>query len=160
MRNPSATAAEELTGAGALIALVDTDDPHALNALKRLDEIGGGTARLLTTWPCMTEALHRLNKTGGRHAELDLWRFIELGVLRLHTPTDDEAARCGELLRQYDFADFADTSLVSSAEVTGVRSVFSFDPDFYAYRLADGGTLLPLPGQDKLGDATGRKQRK
>jgi len=41
--------------------------------------------------------------------------------------------------------DLADASLVAVAENRKLRSLFTFDSDFYVYRLRDGSALVLIP---------------
>ena len=41
--------------------------------------------------------------------------------------------------------DYADSTLLIAAEDLGLRSIFTFDKHFYAYRLSDGEALLVIP---------------
>lgn len=60
-----------------------------------------------------------------------------------HTPTTAETTRMADLMSQYNDTpmDLADASLVAAAESQSLRRVFTFDRDFYVYRLADGSAL-------------------
>ena len=61
----------------------------------------------------------------------------------LHTPTKAESARMAALMTQYSDTpmDLADASLIAAAETQSLRRVFTFDGDFYVYRLTDGSAL-------------------
>ena len=66
---------------GALIALLDKDDPgHAacVNAAKYLPAVP-----LLTTWPCFTEAMYLLGEVGGYRYQAELWKIQTLQRLVL-----------------------------------------------------------------------------
>ncbi len=84
-----------LTDAGPLIALVDEgDEAHSActNALSRL------TRPLVTTWPCVTEAMHLLNDAGGYFAQEVLWSYIGDGLVVIHQSDPEEQARMRELM--------------------------------------------------------------
>jgi len=78
-----------------------------------------------------------------------LWQAWRNGDLVIDVAGDRDAPRCAEVMEKYDFADYGDASIVALCERTGLRTVFTLDSDFYAYRLEDGGTLLPTPGSAK-----------
>ncbi len=123
-----------LTDAGPLIALVDEgDEAHAActNELNRLPP------PLVTTWPCVTEAMHLLNNAGGYFAQEVLWGYIGDGLVVIHYSGPQEQARMRQLMAKYKDTpmDLADASLVAAAEVLGIRRIFTVDSDFLVYRL-------------------------
>lgn len=77
-----------------------------------------------------------------------LWEYVLDGLVRIHVPEEDEVQRMSQLMEQYQNVpmDLADASIISAAEVLGVRRVFSIDGDFYIYRLSDGTFLDVIPG--------------
>jgi hypothetical protein len=130
-----------LVDTGPLVASIDEDDPaHATikDCLTRLPPIP-----LLTTWPCLTEAMYLLGTVGGHLPQETLWGYLADGLLRLHDLSAAEQQRMRELMAQYADTpmDLADASLVAVAESLGLRRVFTVDDDFYLYRLADGSVL-------------------
>ena len=130
-----------LTDTGPLVGLVDRNDPHhqeATATLRRLPKIP-----LLTTWPCLTEAMYLLYRAAGYAGQEALWRFVERGSLQLHVPGDGEWTRMRGLMSIFRDApmDMADASLVAAAEALSLTRVFTFDRHFYAYRLANGDVL-------------------
>jgi predicted nucleic acid-binding protein len=134
-----------LTDAGALVALLDTDDPYhaaCVAAARRLP-----TGPLLTTWVCFTEAMYLLGTVGGYRYQAALWNLRSTGRLVLHDLTAAEADRMAALMAQYQDTpmDLADASLVVVAESRALRRVFTTDSDFYVYRLADGSALEVVP---------------
>lgn len=140
-RNRKATEEVTLTDTGPLVALVDKDDKHhaeATEALKRLPKVP-----LLTTWPCLTEAMYLLYQSIGYLAQVDLWRLVQRDVLRLYTPSEVDWQRTRELMAIFRDApmDMADASVVVVAENLDLRRVFTYDSHFFAYRKADGTAL-------------------
>ena len=130
-----------LTDTGPLVGLVDEDDPHhqeATATLRRLPKVP-----LLTTWPCLTEAMYLLYRVAGYSGQEALWRFVERGSLQLHVPGDSEWIRMRELMSIFRDApmDMVDASLVAAAEALSLARVFTFDRHFYTYRLANGDVL-------------------
>ena len=80
------------------------------------------------------------------------WRtFISSGIvalwsegkLVLHDLTASELERMITLMAKYHDTpmDLADASLVAVAESLHLKDIFSFDSDFYIYRLANGSVL-------------------
>lgn len=130
-----------LTDTGPLVALVDKDDKHhadVTETLKRLPKVP-----LLTTWPCLTEAMYLLYQSIGYSAQEDLWRYVQQGVLRLYIPSDVDWQRIRELMAIFRDApmDMADASVVVVAENLELSRVFTYDRHFFAYRKADGTAL-------------------
>ena len=105
-----------------------------------------GTEEMLTTWPCFTEAMHFLGRGGGHRLQDNLWDMRRDGRLEIHSTTESEADRMADLMRQYQDTpmDLADSSLVAVAESRSIQRVFTFDEEFYIYRLADGSALEVL----------------
>lgn len=138
-RDPAA--AVTLTDTGPLVGLVDKNDPHhqeAAAALKRLPKVP-----LLTTWPCLTEAMYLLYQAAGYSGQEALWRFIERGSLQIYLPREEDWRRMQELMSIFRDTpmDMADASLVAAAEALSLTRVFTYDRHFFAYRLADGSAL-------------------
>jgi len=134
-----------LTDTGPLVALVNRNDPHhdrCVAATKRLP-----AAPLVTTWPCLTEAMYLVFQAGGYPAQAELWRWRRAGRLAIYDLTGDEIDRMAMLMEKYRDRpmDLADASLVAAAEHLHNRRVFTLDSDFYIYRLVDGSALECIP---------------
>lgn len=135
--NRSATLADT----GPLVALINRNDPHharCAEILRRLIH-----TILVTTWPCITEAMHLLFRAGGHPAQDELWGYLSDGLITIHELSAAEIARMRVLMAKYDDRpmDLADASLVAAAETLGAEQIFTVDSDFYVYRLADGSAL-------------------
>jgi len=65
----------------------------------------------------------------------------------LHDLTAVETERMAALMETYRDTpmDLADASLVATAEILGVRRIFTLDGDFHIYRLAGDVTLECVP---------------
>lgn len=102
---------------------------------------------LITTVPCLTEALHLLGNYAGYPAQQRLWKMIRAGSLVLHFSNEIELARWDELMEQYADTpmDLADASLLTLAEARNLRRIFTLDSDFFVYRLRDGAALEVVP---------------
>jgi len=125
-----------LCDAGPMVALVDADDPYHQKCLRAAATL---QPLMVTTWPCLTEAMHLLHRAGGMSAQNELWSFVANGVLRLHLPGDDEWQRIRQLMNQYaDMPlDMADASLVSAAERLNDYQLFSVDNSLRAVQIGD-----------------------
>ena len=134
-----------LTDTGPLVALINRNDPnHAtcINATKQLP-----SEPLLTTWPCLTEAMYLLHRVRGYQAQAILWQMRTEGKLTLHNVNPDEVDRIAALMNKYQDKpmDLADASLVAAAEKLGVSRIFTLDSDFHIYRLSDGSAFKIVP---------------
>jgi predicted nucleic acid-binding protein len=100
---------------------------------------------LLTTWACLTEAMHLLGRADGLRGQDALWEFVAKKRLALHVPGANEWERIRVLMRQYADApmDLADASLVVAAETLKVSRVFTLDRHFRAYRI-DGAQAFEV----------------
>lgn len=132
------------TDAGALVALLNTaDDTHVActAAMPNLPK------PLVTTWPCLTEAMYLLGRAGGYTFQEKLWRLIEISPIAIHALSPAETARMRAVMAAYRDTpmDMADASLVAMAETMDARSVFTTDSDFLVYRLANGRALRIFP---------------
>ena len=134
-----------LTDAGPLIALVDRGDANHDRCMETLKQLP--FASFVTTWPCLTEAMHLLGKSGGPRYQADLWKTWQEGRLILRDLTTAETGRVRDLMAQYSDVpmDLADASIVAVAESDGYTKVFSIDTDFRFYRLANGHFLEVVP---------------
>ena len=136
-----------LTDTGPLFAVVDPQNQpeqfqRCLTAMLALP------VPLVTTWPCLSEAMHLAGQTGRWQMQALIAKLIIAGTLKVHTPSDGETLRALELMRVYRDRpmDLADAPLVALAETAGYTRIFSVDSDFYVYRLADGSALEVVPG--------------
>ena len=130
-----------LTDTGPLVALVDVRDSRHADAIHILDCIGN--EQLLTAMPCFAEAMNLLGRSTGYFGQSALWNLRDTKRLILREHPMDEVNRMSALMAQYQDTpmDLADASLVVLAEVLNLRRVFTFDRDFYIYRLEDGSLL-------------------
>jgi predicted nucleic acid-binding protein len=124
-----------LCDTGPLVALVDRDDPHHARCVEALQRLPAQP--LLTTWPCLTEAMYLLWRAGGLPAQDELWGYLADGLVVLHIPAATEWERIRTLMQQYHDApmDLADASLVAAAERCQLRRIFTIAGHFYAYRI-------------------------
>ena len=133
-----------LTDTGPLVALINAGDQHHSVCAATYPQLA---TPLLTTWPCLAEAMHLLQRHGGYRYQAALWSMYFRGQLALHQLTRAETARVAELMEQYRDTpmDLADASLVAVAESRSLRLAFTVDRQFYIYRLNDGSALDVVP---------------
>ncbi len=124
-----------LCDAGPLVAIVDRSDAYHTQCVTALAHMP--PVPLVTTWPCLTEAMYFLGRRGGAAAQDGLWKFLERGVVVLHLPGAGEWQRMRTLMTDYRDApmDLADASLVTAAENLGMRHIFTVDSHFRVYRI-------------------------
>ncbi len=124
-----------LCDTGPLVALVDRDDAAHVRCAAALSTLPASP--LLTTWPCLVEAMYLLWRAGGLPAQEELWNYLADGLVMLHTPEVGEWKRMRELMRQYHDTpmDLADASLVVAAERLNLRRIFTIDSHFHVYRV-------------------------
>ena len=73
-----------LCDTGPLVALIDRDDPYHTQSVETLSTLP--VSPLLTTWPCLVEAMYLLWRGGGLPAQDELWSYLADGLVALHTP--------------------------------------------------------------------------
>lgn len=124
-----------LCDTGPLVALIDQDDSFHTRCVTALSTLPAEP--LLTTWPCLVEAMYLLWRAGGSPAQEELWGYLADELVVLHTPEAGEWERMRTLMRQYHDApmDLADASLVVAAERLRLRRIFTLDSHFHAYRI-------------------------
>ena len=130
---------------GPLVAIVDADDVHHSRCVEALASIPAG--EMMTTWPCLTEAMYLLRREAGTRAQEALWQYVADGLVKLYDSASGEWRRMRSLMYQYRDApmDLADASLVAAAERLGTRRVFTVDQHFRAYRILGKSSFEVIP---------------
>lgn len=129
-----------LTDTGPLVSNIDVQDTH----YQKVGAIINRVPRpLLTTEACLTEALYLLHEVAGWRGQSALLQMVNIGALQILTPAADGPARAYAYMERFrdQPCDYADATLLIAAEDLGLRSVFTLDRHFYAYRLTDGTAL-------------------
>ena len=134
-----------LCDTGPLVALIDQGDPYHAQCVAALSTLPANP--LLTTWPCLVEAMYLLWRAGGLPAQEELWSYLADGLVTLHTPEEKEWERMQILMQQYHDSpmDLADASLVVAAERKNLRQIFTLDSHFYAYRVNGSQPFAVVP---------------
>lgn len=129
---------------GPLVAMFDRDDPYYERCVQVLEHLPKQT--MVTTWPCLTEAMHLLGRVHGFAGQEELWKLLA-GPLELHAIPEEGAYRMRELMARYRDVpmDFADASLVVAAEDLKERRIFTFDSHFQAYRIGEKNMFEIVP---------------
>jgi uncharacterized protein len=104
-------------------------------------------ARLLTTWPVLTEVCALLARRLSNEAALDFLHWGQQGGFTLDAPAADaltetlaQVLLISERFRDLPF-DLADASVAEAAARLGIRHVLTIDSDFDVYRDAKGKAL-------------------
>ncbi len=134
-----------LVDAGPLVAMIDKaqgeEHRNCVAAQKKL------RGPLLTTWPCLAEAMYLLGKLCGWVGQEALWGYVARQTLLIHSQDAEAAERMRDLMEKYQDTpmDLADASLVVLAEASGLRRIFTPDSDFYIYRINDTEPFEVVP---------------
>lgn len=122
-----------LLDTGAFIALLDKSEKNHERCVMFFREFKG---KLLTTEPVLTEAIYLLGPSV--KAQKTSIEFILRGGATLIPQSMESLSRAIALMERYKDIpmDFADATLVSLAEETGIDEVFTLDRrGFSAYRI-------------------------
>jgi predicted nucleic acid-binding protein len=134
-----------LTDSGPIYALIDRDDAYHGAAIRGLEHI---VLPLLTTWPCLTEAMHFLGKRIGPPGRRALAEMLRRGDLIVLDSDRHSVGAVTELMERYADApmDLADASLVAAAMGLDMLDVLTFDAHFGAYRGLRNRRFRVFPG--------------
>ena len=135
-----------LCDAGPLFALVDTRQSEA--RARCVASLPGLRAPLITTWPCLTEAMYLTYREGRWPMQQRLWRLLTAASIGVHVAGPDEVERVHHLMEAYRDTpmDLADASIVAAAETLQTPRIFSIDSDFLVYRYRDREAFEVTPG--------------
>ena len=121
-----------LCDAGPLYALVDRKQPKHSILRKTLPTL---SMPLVTTWPCLTEAMYLALHRGGWPMQRLLLELLLEGMLTIYEIQPNDYPRLEQLLAQYQDRpmDLADSTLVLAAERLGLQHILTLDSDFFFY---------------------------
>ncbi len=130
-----------LVDAGPLIALFDKDDKYHDSILKFLKQYKGN---LITTWPVITEVTHLLSFN--INVQIDFLEWLRREAVTVINLENEHLDRIIQLSKKYSDIpmDLADSSLIVTAELTGIYDILSIDSDYYMYRTKSGKALNNL----------------
>jgi predicted nucleic acid-binding protein len=134
-----------LIDAGVIIGVIDQADPHHTRCIVAVEAIADQS--LITTWPCIAEAMHLLYRVGGYRYQRELWEMWEDGSIAIHEFSEANIRTAAMLMAKYSDVpmDLADATLVAVAEETGIKKILTLDSHFRIYRLGDGSVLNVVP---------------
>ncbi len=120
-----------LVDAGPLIAYYNKTDSHHTQIC---DYFKICTFQLVTTEPCLTEAMYTLRKS--HKVQSSLARDVAEGIWQRMPLVDSDFEKIAVLFEKYrDLpADFADLSLVVISERLNIPKIVTLDKDFDTYR--------------------------
>jgi uncharacterized protein len=135
-----------LIDAGPLVALNDKRD--VAHASCQQSTAGLPREPLITTWPCVAEAMYLLGTNGGFTLQASLWAMWRNGYIDFIDLTKEETKLAYTFMERYrDLPmDLADATLIALADFRGWKKIFTLDSHFFAYRLGDGSVpevILP-----------------
>jgi len=124
-----------LIDAGPLIALFDSSEKHHRHVKEFLKE---HPYRYVSTIAVFTEVSHMLDFS--TNAQKDFYEWVMYKGIIISDINQNDMPRIIELTEKYSDLpmDFADATLVITAEKTGIREIISLDRDFDIYRQPEG----------------------
>ncbi|MCP9292168.1 MULTISPECIES: type II toxin-antitoxin system VapC family toxin [Gracilimonas] len=130
--------------AGPVIALFDRDDQHHSRVLEFMRDFRG---RLISTWPVLTEVSYMLDFN--KETQLNFLDWVAEGGIEVVNLEQWQLIKVREVMERYaDLqADFADASLIVTAEARDLESIITLDSDFEVYKLSNGQYLSNLLDQ-------------
>ncbi len=101
-------------------------------------------AKLITTWPVMTEVCAMLARRIHNEAALDFLRWAQRGAISCDAPVQASLARVLQISTRFASLpfDLADASIAEAASRLKIRHILSVDSDFDVYRDPAGEALL------------------
>jgi len=124
-----------LIDAGPLIALFDSSERHHRSIKAFLKE---HPYRFISTIAVFTEVSHMLDFSTA--AQRDFYEWVMYKGVIISDINQNDMPRIMQLTQKYEDLpmDFADATLIVSAEKTGIREIISLDRDFDIYRFSSG----------------------
>jgi uncharacterized protein len=126
-----------LCDTGPIVGVLDADDSHHVRSIETFKSVA--CERLITTLPCLTEAMYMLWRAGGYKDQQKLWTLLDRDSIYLWPLEKLHFSRMRSLMTKYSDhpMDFADASLVVAAEAMGETKIVTFDQHFRAYLIHD-----------------------
>ncbi|OAN63132.1 pilus assembly protein [Balneola sp. EhC07] len=130
-----------LIDAGPIIALFDKDDQYHHQVMDFMKNFRG---RLVSTWAVLTEVSYMLDFN--KQTQLDFIDWVGEGGIELFNLEQWQLTKVREIMYRYSDlpSDFADASLLATAEAKNIDSIISLDSDFAVYKLNSGKSLSNL----------------
>lgn len=134
-----------LCDTGPMVAMILQNDQHHVVTVKTMHALPDTS--FVSTWSCLTEALHLLGRNAGWQAQDELLGYFDDGLIALHQPDVFESQRIRELMAKYRDTpmDLADATLITAAESLKESTIFTFDHHFRIYQLNDRTPVNVVP---------------
>ena len=136
-------AAAALIDTGAILALLDPDDPWHGSCETAFRQL---SLPLVTSEAVLTETFHLISRS--RRSKETAWKFLRSGAIVLGSIEDSELLRLKRLMDEYwdRPMDFADATLVHLANRESLSAILTIDQaDFATYRLEGKKRFHVLP---------------
>ncbi len=123
-----------------LVALFDLAEATHTDCLQKIAQCTQNKKRLITTWPCITEASYLLSP----RSHLAMLAWLAEGAVDVFNFESTDLLQFIEVMQQYSepnktLMDLADASLYWLANKTNCTTILTEDlRDFSRYRLPDG----------------------
>jgi predicted nucleic acid-binding protein len=137
--------ASALVDTGALLAILDRDDPWHARCVEVFESL---TPPLLTSAAVLAELFHLLG--ANRRDVSAAWHFLRTGAVTVAAITDDDLGALAGLMDRYHDRpmDLADATLVHLAERESISTILTTDnDDFETYRIRGRRRFRVLPGR-------------
>lgn len=138
-------AASGLADTGALLAILDRDDPWHVRCVEALDLF---PPPLMTSAAVLAELFHLIGSS--RRDVAAAWSFLQTGVITVGAIADDDLPALARLMARYHDRpmDLADATLVHLAERESLTTILTVDnDDFETYRIGGRKRFRVLPGR-------------
>ncbi|MDH4392807.1 MAG: PIN domain-containing protein [Aquabacterium sp.] len=133
-----------LVDSGPLLALFNSSDRWHQPVRQWLQ--ANPAARLVSTWPVLTEVCALLARRIHNGAALDLLRWVQRGAVEIDQPDAGSVAEVLAISQRFASLpfDLADASVAEAAQRRRIRQVLSIDADFDVYRDRAGMPLVNI----------------
>lgn len=130
-----------LVDSGPLLALMNRRDAWHSRVCRWLE--AHPQARLVTTWPVLTEVAALLARRIANEAAIDFLRWVQRGAVAVDVPESGSLAEVLAISERFSSLpfDLADASIAEAAARLKIRHVASIDADFDVYRDRSGRPL-------------------
>lgn len=138
-------AATALVDTGALLAILDRQDPWHVRCVEAFDSL---ELPLLTSTAVLTELFHLVGSS--RRDTAAAWHFIRAGVVTIGAIGDEDLGVLERLMDRYHDRpmDLADATLVLLAERESLTTILTVDnDDFETYRIGGRKRFRVVPGR-------------
>jgi uncharacterized protein len=133
-----------LVDSGPLLALFNRSDSSHARVMMWLSM--NPQAKLITTWPVMTEVCALLARRIHNEAALDFLRWAQRGGLACDAPVQASLSMVLQISARFASLpfDLADASIAEAAARLNIQHILSVDSDFDVYRDPAGQALVNL----------------